>query len=106
MDILKVLYSAKLEIQPRPSALTYLAHHPVAPLFNEKKDLKDLMRRHDYGKDTIIPYNAILSHFISTSGRSGFDHILKVLITIVPLQNHLIQVYYGAHGLLLLVYLH
>ena len=39
------------------------------------------MRRHDYGKDTIIPYNAILSHFISTSGRSGFDHILKVLIT-------------------------
>ena len=83
VNILKVLYSAKLEIQPRPSALTYLAHHPVAPLFmnNEKKDLKDLMRRHDYGKDTIIPYNAILSHFISTSGRSGFDHILKVLIT-------------------------
>jgi hypothetical protein len=45
-------------VQPRPAALTYLAHsNPYA--------------QHQV---TNAP-NAVLSHFISTSGRSGFDQL-------------------------------
>lgn len=53
INVVRVLYGRRLEMQPRPAALTYLAHsaHGAA------------------GK-------AVLSHYISTSGASGFDHIL------------------------------
>ena len=56
VKVLRVLYGRKLEVQPKPTELTYLAHNAG-----------------DNGK-------AILSHYISTSGTSGFAHILKVLI--------------------------
>jgi hypothetical protein len=52
-----VLYGRRLDLQPRPSALTYLAH------------------------STGTPGKAILSHYISTSGASGFDHVLAVNLT-------------------------
>eukprot|EP00944_MAST-04C_sp_MAST-4C-sp1_P005127 g5127.t1 len=60
VKVLRVLYGRELEVQPKPAELTYLAHNAG-----------------DNGK-------AILSHYISTSGTSGFAHILKVLIQQAP----------------------
>ena len=56
VHVLHVLYGRELEVMPKPAELTYLAHYAGTG-----------------GK-------AILSHYISTSGTSGFAHILKVLI--------------------------
>ena len=56
VKVIRVLYGRELEVQPKPAELTYLAHYAGAE-----------------GK-------AILSHYISTSGTSGFAHIMKVLI--------------------------
>jgi len=50
----QVLYSRQFDLQPSPAHLTYLAH---APLDGKK---------------------IVLSHYISTSGASGFDHLLTV----------------------------
>jgi len=50
----QVLYSRQFDLQPAPASLTYLAH---APLDGKK---------------------IVLSHYISTSGASGFDHLLTV----------------------------
>lgn len=49
----RTIYGRLLDVQPKPAQLTYLAHAAGAP-----------------GR-------AVLSHYISTSGSSGFDHILK-----------------------------
>lgn len=57
VDVERVLYGRRLDIQPKPASLTYLAHSGGST-----------------GK-------AVLSHYISTSGSSGFDHILKVDIS-------------------------
>ena len=54
----RVLYSRKLDVEPKPANLTYLAH---------------------YGGDD---GKAILSHYLATSGSSGFAHILKASLTI------------------------
>jgi len=53
IKVVRVLYSREFEVQPPPAALTYLAH------------------ANPYGDEA----NAVLSHFISTSGPSGFDQI-------------------------------
>ena len=53
ISVVRVLYSREFEVQPPPAALTYLAH---ANPYNDEA-------------------NAVLSHFISTSGPSGFDQI-------------------------------
>ena len=60
VEVLRVLYGRELEVQPKPAELTYLAHNAGTN-----------------GK-------AVLSHYISTSGTSGFAHILKVLIQQAP----------------------
>lgn len=60
IKVVRVLYSRRLEVHPRPTTLTYLAHAAGSP-----------------GK-------AILSHYISTSGASGFDHVLAVELAAVP----------------------
>jgi hypothetical protein len=52
-----VLYSRQLELQPAPAALTYLVHAPQ-------------------DGETIV-----LSHYISTGGDAGFDHIAIVNMT-------------------------
>jgi hypothetical protein len=52
VNINQVLYSRQFDLQPSPPNLTYLVHKP------------------SYGN------NIILSHYISTSGQSGFDHIV------------------------------
>eukprot|EP00658_Telonema_sp_P-2_P044444 TRINITY_DN3233_c0_g1_i1.p1 TRINITY_DN3233_c0_g1~~TRINITY_DN3233_c0_g1_i1.p1 ORF type:complete len:179 (-),score=47.46 TRINITY_DN3233_c0_g1_i1:458-994(-) len=54
VHIQQVLYGRQLDIQPRPTALTYLAHAP------EGTEL------------------TILTHYISTSGDSGFDQLLTI----------------------------
>eukprot|EP00945_MAST-04E_sp_MAST-4E-sp1_P008764 g8764.t1 len=54
----RVLYSRKLDVEPKPATLTYLAH---------------------YGGDD---GKAILSHYLATSGSSGFAHILKATLNI------------------------
>ena len=53
----QVLYSRQLELQPAPPNLTYLVHAPVDGA-------------------TIV-----LSHYISTGGAAGFDHILIANMT-------------------------
>jgi len=52
VEIERVLYGRLLDVQPKPPTLTYLAHN---------------------ASNTVV-----LSHYISTSGTSGFDHLLKV----------------------------
>ena len=47
----RILYSRKLDVEPKPAELTYLAHAAGAD-----------------GK-------AILTHYLATSGSSGFAHI-------------------------------
>ena len=54
VNILRILYSRKLDVEPKPKYLTYLAHAGS----NDGE--------------------GILSHYIPTSGTSGFAHILKV----------------------------
>jgi hypothetical protein len=54
----KVAYSRQFELQPAPAHLTYLVH---APLATEEET------------NTVI-----LSHYISTGGDAGFDHITTV----------------------------
>eukprot|EP00051_Salpingoeca_urceolata_P029292 m.489489 g.489489 ORF g.489489 m.489489 type:complete len:326 (-) comp26809_c0_seq1:60-1037(-) len=49
----QLIYGRQLDVEPRPASLTYLAHSAGEP-----------------GR-------AILSHYISTSGPSGFDQLLK-----------------------------
>ena len=56
MNILRIIYSRKLDVEPKPQSLTYLAHAGL----NDGE--------------------GILSHYISTSGSSGFAHILKIKI--------------------------
>ena len=56
VNILRILYSRKLDVEPKPQSLTYLAHAGL----NDGE--------------------GILSHYISTSGSSGFAHILKIKI--------------------------
>eukprot|EP00940_MAST-03C_sp_MAST-3C-sp2_P002111 g2111.t1 len=55
VDILRVLYGRLLDVQPRPEVLTYLAHNANGSI--------------------------ILSHYITTSGASGFDQILKIVLS-------------------------
>jgi hypothetical protein len=57
VNVERVLYGRLLELQPAPSSLTYLAHYAGS------------------GK-------AVLSHYISTSGASGFDQILAATVTV------------------------
>lgn len=52
-----VLYARQFELQPAPAALTYLVHAPT--------------------KSGVI----VLSHYISTAGPSGFDHVVLAKIT-------------------------
>ena len=59
ISVVRVLYSREFEVQPPPAALTYLAH------------------AHLYDGEA----NAVLSHFISTSGPSGFDQIATASLT-------------------------
>ena len=54
IQVQRVLYGRLLDVQPLPSQLTYLAHNASGSI--------------------------VLSHYISTSGSSGFDQILKVNI--------------------------
>ena len=57
MNLEQVLYSRQLELQPAPSALTYLVHAPQ--------------------NGTTI----VMSHYISTGGASGFDHLVVANMT-------------------------
>ena len=52
--VIQVMYGRKLELQPAPKELTYLIHAPA-------------------DSDMVI-----LTHYISTGGASGFDHVLTV----------------------------
>jgi hypothetical protein len=55
----QLLYGRKLQIQPAPASLTYLAHA--------------------FGGDgDAARTGVVLTHYISTSGKSGFDQIVKV----------------------------
>lgn len=56
INVVRVLYGRRLDAEPSPSALTYLVHGVGGG-----------------GADG----EAVLSHYISTSGASGFDHIVK-----------------------------
>ena len=60
IQVARVLYGRQLDVQPRPAALTYLVHANQTA-GNSSGD-------------------AILSHYISTSGPSGFDQILGAQI--------------------------
>ena len=65
----RVLYSRQFDLQPSPAKLTYLAHAPQAA--------------------GTVPGTVVVSHYISTGGASGFDHLAYVTITRVdgkPLQ--------------------
>ena len=60
VNVVRVLYGRRLDAQPKPAALTYLAHGVG---------------------NAQAPGVHVLSHYISTSGSSGFDHILTASIT-------------------------
>ena len=62
VQVLRVLYARLLDVQPKPAALTYLAHSAGPG-----------------GAGVGAP--AVLSHYISTSGTSGFDQIAKARIS-------------------------
>ena len=62
IDVVRVLYGRQLDVQPKPGALTYLVHNGGAVNVAERS----------------AP--AVLSHYISTSGTSGFDQIAKASI--------------------------
>ena len=58
--VTRVLYGREFDVQPKPGALTYLAHSAQgAPGFN-----------------------AVLSHYISTSGTSGFDQLAAATVSL------------------------
>jgi len=59
VSIDRVVYSRQFELQPAPQHLTYLVHAPLATLAGDTSTV-------------------VLSHYISTSGDSGFDHIATV----------------------------
>lgn len=58
INVVNNLYGRLLDVQPRPTVLTYLVHNASNKL--------------------------ILSHYISTSGESGFDQLLTVKLTSSP----------------------
>ena len=62
VNVVRVLYGRQLDVQPKPAALTYLVHNGGAP---------DAAAR---------SAPAVLTHYISTSGTSGFDQIAKATI--------------------------
>lgn len=62
IHVVRVLYSRLLDVQPRPASLTYLVHN------------------NPYNQISTAP-NAVLSHFISTSGSSGFDQVFTAWVT-------------------------
>jgi hypothetical protein len=55
ITVVKNLYGRLLDVQPRPTVLTYLLHN--------------------------ASHKLILSHYISTSGESGFDQLLTVTLS-------------------------
>ena len=57
VSIENIMYSHQLAIEPKPAALTYLLYGTSSA---------------GYG---------VVSHYISTSGSSGFDHLLKVKVS-------------------------
>lgn len=72
IKVVRVLYSRELDVQPRPGALTYLVHaNPYEP----QKHLA----------------NAILSHFITSSGPSGFDQVFTASLTSAGKQDEPIR---------------
>ena len=55
IDVVRVLYGRLLDVQPRPTVLTFLAHNASGKI--------------------------VLSHYVSTSGQSGFDQLATVRMT-------------------------
>lgn len=73
VSVVRVLYGRLLDIQPKPAALTYLAHSGAASASGGPGGGTS-------GDGEAGPALAVLSHYISTSGTSGFDQLAKATI--------------------------
>ena len=72
ISVVRVLYGRLLDIQPKPAALTYLAHQGGGGSASGGGG--------GGGGGGANPALAVLSHYISTSGTSGFDQLAKATV--------------------------